>query len=68
MNEEILKDIRVQIENECSAWTIENKSPFRLSMSIGAVSFTKENCLLENLIAQADMKQYTEKKKKYSSR
>ncbi|MCQ2584942.1 MAG: GGDEF domain-containing protein [Treponema sp.] len=68
MNEEILKEVRVQLENECSAWTIENKSPFRLSMSIGAVPFTKENCLLENLIAEADMRQYAEKRKKYPLR
>lgn len=68
MNEEILKEVRVQLENECSAWTIENKSPFRLSMSIGSVPFNKEKSLLENLIAEADLAQYAEKKKKYSAR
>jgi len=64
MNEEILKEVMIHIENECSAWTIETKSPFRLSVTLGAIPFDKEKCLLENLISQAEIQLYNEKQKK----
>ncbi len=65
---ERIQTIREKINKECEAWKAASGSPFSISISLGAVSFDSNNHILENLIAQADNRQYEEKRAKHAAR
>ena len=57
-----------EIQKLCDEWKDSNNSPYQLSISLGAVEFSKKNYLIQDLLSIADEIQYIEKKSKKLSR
>lgn len=64
------EQFREKIKNLCEMISKDRKFPFTLSMSIGAVEFSKksETTSLSELLIQADDKLYIEKNKKHNKK
>ena len=60
--------IKAKIKEECKKVSEENKLPFEISISFGAVEFNKENHNLEALIKLADKEQYSSKRRHHMNR
>lgn len=60
--------IKTRIEQDCVMWTMEQQAPFVLSISMGAVKYPSEKFGydLDNLLSEADLNLYEEKKRKKS--
>jgi len=63
---EELEAIRKRIDDECEKWVIKNKSQFKLSISMGFVTFPsdKSEYQLTSLLSEADNALYAEKRRK----
>lgn len=61
---------RLKIDSLCDIISKDRNFPFKLSMSIGAIEFSKDskNSALSDLLALADDKLYIEKRKKHSKK
>lgn len=57
-----------EITRLCAEWKTANKSPFTLSMSLGACEFNSEKFILQELLTEADIAQYLVKKEKHAER
>ena len=66
MNENAFKRIKEQVDADCVKWSEDNKSPFRLSISMGAIKYPSETDGYEiaPLLSQADSLLYIEKRNK----
>lgn len=62
MKTSALSRIRNEIDAQCLAWQKANNSPYKLSISLGAVEFNKDEFILQDLLSAADEAQYIEKK------
>ncbi|MBQ0051947.1 MAG: GGDEF domain-containing protein, partial [Treponema sp.] len=60
---EQFEKLKIRIEDFCSEWNRNSGEPFRLSISLGAVAFSKSEKNLEKLLKLADVEQYREKEK-----
>lgn len=67
---EAFERIKHQIEEDCEAWCEENKVPYTLSISMGAVPYptAKNEYSLINLLSEADDKLYEVKNLKKAAR
>ena len=63
-----VEHIKSKIKDTCKKISSENKLPFALSLSFGAVEFNKENHNLEALIKLADKEQYSSKRRHHLDR
>ena len=63
-------EFREKIQSLCDIISKDRKFPFKLSMSIGAIEFSKDskNSTLSDLLALADDKLYIEKRKKHAKK
>ncbi len=68
LTEENLGRIRKNIDAACRAWNIVHNEDFILSISLGCQPYSTEDCVLENILKQADMLLYEEKRGKKNSR
>lgn len=66
MKMETLDVIRKKMKHNCKKVSKENKFPFLLSFSVGAVEFSKEHTELSELLTLADDSLYREKKVKHA--
>ena len=57
--------IKLKLEMLCKKVSVENKLPFILSISMGAVDLQKSS-VLKQLLSEADKELYKEKKKKHA--
>ena len=63
-----INQIKDKIKQTCKKVSDENKLPFDISLSFGAVEFNKENHNLEALINLADKEQYSSKRRHHLAR
>lgn len=61
-----LNNVREKIKILCNEAKEKHNYPFNLSISIGAMEFTKGNSTLKDLLLEADKLLYVEKKEKHS--
>ena len=66
LNEEAFKRIREQIEEDCRLWSEGNNSQFKLSISMGCVTYPSERVgyQITPLLSEADSLLYLEKRQK----
>ncbi len=64
----VFEKLKKRLELLCKEWNENTKEPFKLSISLGAVSFDKDNYNLETLLKNADAEQYKEKRSKKEAR
>jgi len=66
MTEKEFAKIRKVVDRSCEEWTRKSKSPFKLSISMGFVSFPSETAgyNVRGLMAEADSALYLEKQSK----
>lgn len=66
LTEEAFERIRTQIIEDCEQWMHDNKVPYKLSISLGFVSYPSPNdgYAITSLLAEADGKLYEEKRSK----
>ncbi len=65
---QIFEKLKQRLDLLCSEWNAKNSEPFKLSISLGAVEFDKDNYNLLELLKKADAEQYKEKRGKKESR
>lgn len=63
-----IEKIKEKIKDVCKLVSQENKLPFEISISFGAVEFNKDNHNLEALIKLADKEQYSSKRRHHLAR
>lgn len=61
-----LQPMRKKIDSFCKELSKEQKLPFVVSVSMGAVPFTSEQTDVQSLLKEADLRLYEEKKIKHS--
>lgn len=66
VDRDFIPKLRQRIKESSDTWYFSKNSPFRVSISFGAVEFGEENTDLEKLLSQADKLLYEEKIQKHT--
>ncbi len=64
----MFENLKARLADLCKKWNESSKEEFTLSISLGAVAFSRNNADLSKLLKLADIEQYKEKEKHKANR
>ena len=65
---DMFENLKARLADLCKKWNESSKEEFTLSISLGAVAFSRNNADLSKLLKLADIEQYKEKEKHKANR